>query len=252
MRPINKFQVGSTVTLYADTDMPTQQHTVQDTYSPYSNARKVLLANSGKYCAYCEAYLPHGALFQTDHVQPKGLKVNGTLKYDHLIYKWSNFLLSCATCNGSGNKGKKDVVLGEVHLPHLNNTFLSLEYKEAGVVSVNPKLTGLSKQHAEKLIELVGLDKPTSETDGRCDMRRHAWDMAQMFLKQYEANECSLTGLINYIKTGCCWSIWYTVFKNHDEVRKALLDFPGTAKNCFDPNNHYEPINRNPNQPDPV
>lgn len=48
---------------------------------------------------------------------------------------------------------------------------------------------------------------------------------------------------INTIKECCCWSIWFTVFKDHPEVRKELIDkFPGTAKDCFDPNNGYEPI----------
>ena len=49
--------------------------------------------------------------------------------------------------------------------------------------------------------------------------------------------------MINTIKECCCGSIWFTVFKDHPEVRKELIDkFPGTAKDCFDPNNGYEPI----------
>ena len=40
------------------------------------------------------------------------------------------------------------------------------------------------------------------------------------------------------------WSLNnYLGLANHPEVRKELIDkFPGTAKDCFDPNNGYEPI----------
>ena len=246
MRPVRKKEVGEAINLFDDVaDIPTKMHIVQNEYKPYGNARKVLLANLGNYCSYCEAYVPNGALLQTEHVQPKEL-------YNHLEFKWSNFLLGCATCNGKGNKGSNDVVLGDVHLPHLNNTFLSLEYKEAGVVIVNPNLTGISKKHAEELIRLIGLDKPSSETDLRCDMRRRIWDMAQEYLVKYKAGEYKLNTMKKNIKGRSCWSIWYTVFKGYDEVRKALLEFPGTAKDCFDDTNHYEPIERNPGKADPV
>jgi len=246
MRPVRKKDVGEAINLFDDVaDIPTKMHIVQDEYKPYSDARKVLLANLGNYCSYCEIYVQNGALLQTEHVQPKVL-------YNHLQFKWSNFLLGCATCNGPGNKGSQKVVLGNVHLPHLNNTFLSLEYKEAGVVIVNPNLSGISKKRAEELIRLIGLDKPSSETDLRCDMRRRMWNMAQEYLVKYKAGEYKLDAMIKDIKGRSCWSIWYTVFKGYDEVRKALLEFPGTAKDCFDDTNHYEPIERNPGKADPV
>lgn len=253
MRPVKKKNVGESINLFEDVDdIPTEVHTIQDEYKPYGNARKVLLANLGNYCSYCEIYFANGSILQTEHVQPKGLKENGRLKYDHLQYKWSNFLLGCATCNGNGNKGTQDVVLDEVHLPHLNNTFLSLEYREAGVVVVNPTLRGISKQHAENLIKLVGLDKSSSETDYRCDVRRRTWDRAKTICQQYERGEVVLDRLIAYIKEQPCWSIWYTIFREHDEVRRLLLEFPGTIKECFDEENNYDPINRNPGKQDSV
>lgn len=253
MRPVRKKAVGEIIEVSADiADMPTKRHKIKEEYRPYGKAREVLLANIGEYCSYCETYCFNGATLQTEHVQPKGYKENNILKYANLTYKWSNFLLGCSTCNGAGNKGEKDVVLGEVHLPHLNNTFLSLTYLEAGVVKVNPNLPEESKLHAEKLIELVGLNKPSSETDYRCDMRRRAWDKAQINLRQYENGEIDLDKLIAYIKEQPCWSIWFTVFSAHDEVKEALLEFPGTAKECFDAGNHYNPIYRNVGSADPV
>jgi hypothetical protein len=85
-------------------------------------------------------------------------------------------------------------------------------------------------------------------------MRREAWEKAIMYLNDYENGEIKLRHLIDYIKVSGCWSIWFTVFRGHDEVRKALIEeFPGTAKECFDANNHYEPVNRNPqNAIDPI
>ncbi|MDE6485930.1 MAG: hypothetical protein K2L76_00320 [Muribaculaceae bacterium] len=254
MRPVKKECVGETIKLFESVgDMETTDHIIQVEYKPYQNARKVLLANLGNYCSYCEGYYANGSDLQTEHIQPKGLKDDsGRLLYDHLQYKWSNFLLGCATCNGKGNKGTKDVRFEDVHLPHLNNTFLSLEYREAGVVVVNPNLVGLSKQNATNLIQLVGLDKPSSETDYRCDVRRQTWDKAQKLLKQYQGGEVLLDKLVAYIKEQPCWSIWYTVFSGYDEVRQKLLEFPGTCKECFDENNHYNPINRNPGKKDPI
>lgn len=237
MRPLEKKQVGDSIDLYEEIfDIETTQHTVRKTYSDYGKARKVLLANFGNYCSYCENYLANGALFQTEHIQPKGLS-----KYAHLKIEWENFLLSCATCNRK--KGDTDLIYQDIHLPHLNNTFMSLVYKEAGVVVVNPTLPPESKPKAQALIDLVRLGEPDSETDFRCDVRRQMWNKAQMYLEKYEAGEYELHAMINDIKERSCWSIWFTVFKNHPEVRKELIDvFPGTAKDCFDPNNGYEPI----------
>lgn len=249
MRPVTKIPADGTnsVILYEDIpDMISCEEIIQADYRPYGKARKFLVANLGPYCSYCENYFSQSGNLQTEHIQPKSI-------YPGLETRWDNFLLACPTCNGKGNKGEKDVILDEVHLPHRNNTFLSLIYKEAGVVEVNPALSKLSRQHAQKLVDLVGLDKSDTETDQRRDMRRKAWDAAQSCLKSYESNRIVLKKLINYIKTRDCWSIWFTVFKDHDEVRKALIDeFPGTAKECFDANNHYEPIERNPGKPDPV
>ena len=249
MRPVEKKPADgkNSIILFEDVaDMKSREEIIQADYRQYGKARKVLVANLGSYCSYCENYFSQSGNLQTEHIQPKS-------KYPELETRWDNFLLACPTCNGKGNKGEKDVILDEVHLPHRNNTFLSLIYKEAGVVEVNSALSELSRQHAQKLVDLVGLDKSDTETDQRRDMRRKAWNDAQSCLKLYESKKIVLKRLINYIKTRDCWSIWFTVFEGYDEVRKALIDeFPGTAKECFDANNHYEPIERNPGKPDPV
>lgn len=59
--------------------------------------------------------------------------------------------------------------------------------------------------------------------------------------------------ICNTVKDKGQWSIWFTVFKGIDSVRARLIsDFPGTCASCFDANNHYEPIERNPGSPDPI
>ena len=246
MRPLDKKNFGDSITLFENIlDMHPQEHIIEEEYKDYGKARKVLLANFGNYCSYCETYLANGALFQTEHIQPKGLP-----QYASLKTKWNNFLLSCATCNIK--KGDDNVKYEEIHLPHKNNTLLSLVYKEAGVVEVNSNIPPTSQAHAQALVNLLKLDQPDSETDFRRDMRRKAWDRAMMYLKLYEAGDYELNAMIADIKERSCWSIWFTVFKEHREVREALVEqFPGTSRECFD--GDFNPIPRHPkNQEDPI
>ena len=246
MRPLDKKNIGETITLYTDIhDMPNEEHIIQEDYMQYGKARKVLLANFGNYCSYCETYLANGALFQTEHIQPKGLP-----QYASLKTRWNNFLLSCATCNIK--KGDEDIIYSDIHLPHKNNTLLGLTYQEAGVVEVNPQIPPVSQIHAQKLIDVLKLDAPDSETDFRREMRRRVWDRAMLYLRKYEAGDYELNAMISDIKERSCWSIWFTVFREHREVRKALVEqFHGTSRKCFDA--EFNPIPRHPdNQEDPI
>ena len=73
-----------------------------------------------------------------------------------------------------------------------------------------------------------------------------------IYLKKYEAGEYELNAMIADIKLNDCWSIWFTVFKEHREVREALVEqFPGTSRRCFDQD--YNPIPKHPeNADDPI
>jgi len=249
MRPVTKKNVGETIVVQDGTEQ-----TILNDYRKHRESFPALVANLGQYCSYCECYSPCDSNLQVEHVQPVNLEINGIKPYKDLYSKWDNYLLACATCNGKGNKGCKDVILDDIHLPHRNNTFLSLEYKEGGVVIANPELTGKSLDNANALIELLGLDKGYTYTDGRIEMRRRVWEKAEEYLDDYKKGTIKPERLIDYVKATGCWSIWFTVFKGCDEVLEALIDgFPGTAKECFDPNNHYMPIPRNPdNDIDPI
>ena len=76
--------------------------------------------------------------------------------------------------------------------------------------------------------------------------------MAERYKQKYLAGKAEISTIVDLVKNRGGWSIWFTVFKGYDEVRASLLDFEGTAKMCFDPANHYEPIDRNPGLGDPT
>lgn len=72
------------------------------------------------------------------------------------------------------------------------------------------------------------------------------------YRRKYNVGNTDIDTILDLVRNRGGWSIWFTVFKGCDEVRKALLGFPGTARLCFDPDNHYEPIDRNPGLADPT
>ena len=251
MRPVVKFKSG----IYKNEDDSILE--IYDDYPNYKDSKNALVYNLDMYCSYCECAFHYISDLHVEHVQPINYIENGVKPYKQLETKWSNFLLSCSTCNGRANKGCKNVIFSECHLPHINNTFISLVYKSGGLVEVNPKLTGDSYEHAKNLLELVGLDKtPINSTPGdtRWRKRKNDWDLACKYRNKYDSKKITEEFIIDIIKQRGGWSIWFTVFKGCDDIRKLLIErFDGTAKDCFDPENNYEPINRNPhNVKDPV
>ena len=232
MRPVNKWTPGE-VTLPDGSKL-----TVNASYNNYRMAKGPLVMNLGHVCSYCEKAYEEERDLQVEHIQPKGYKdAAGNLIYEHLKTEWSNFLLSCGTCNGKDNKDTKNVVYGECHLPHLNNTFLSVIYRTGGVVMVNPGLTGKSRDNAENLLKLVGLDKGPANSgkgDKRWECRLEKWNVAERYRNDYVNGKKDLETIIDYVKATGHWSIWFTVFKGCDEVRRALTDaFSGNGSTVF-------------------
>lgn len=240
MRPVEKWPAG-----YAfDKGV-----VVQDEYHPYQNAKPVLIKNLGRVCSYCENAYSLDRDLHVEHVLPKS-------KHEDIMYRWDNFLLSCSTCNGRDNKGSKDVALKDVHLPFKNNTFLSLVYKKGGVVIVNPSLSPLSQKHAQNLLDLTGLGKGPAQSkpsDNRWQIRFENWNIAERYISRYKAGKVDINTIVDLVKAKGGWSIWFTLADGLDDVRKALIDeFPGTCRNCFDPQQHFKPIERNSGCPDPI
>jgi hypothetical protein len=253
MRPVKKWSVGDTFV-----NQKNDNETVLERYSPYTKAISILHLNLDCYCSYCE-------VFSSD------LEVEHVVSQDQEDAKkavWDNFLLACGRCNGKDNKSNKPVDINNIYLPHLNNTLLAFEYKEGGFIAINPQLQGDQINKAEKLMDLVGLDKypgnpkyPETdkhpkgfpEGDKRWEHRRAAWKKAKSKLRAYENGEISVDKIVEFAKERGFFSVWYSVFDAHSEVRAAMIaSFDGTDQNCFDPTT-FAPIYRNPTNPiDPM
>lgn len=222
-------------------------HVVQDEYKPYSEAKMPLIGDIGKYCSYCECRRGVDSL-AVEHIEAKN--VGGA------EFSWDNFLLGCSVCNSV--KGHH-IVDGNCHWPHINNTFLSILYEQTGRVKVNPNIPPLSQRRAQKLIDLLHLNRHPKEEDlpspkdFRWKNRYEAWNYAKRYKKLYLLNKIDVDDVLNFAKVKGNWSIWFTVFEGIDEVLARLIsDFQGTCSDCFDASNHYAPIGRNPGGEDPV
>lgn len=224
MRPVSKLKPGDIC----------GSEVIRPEYNPYRDAKPLLEQNLGGYCSFCERPAKDEAV-HIEHVQPKSIP-----RYQHLTNRWDNFLLSCARCNGKDNKGAKDVVLADIHLPHRDNTVMSILYEEGGLVRVNHSLPNGEVEKARALIQLVGLDKRPGhpeylEKDKRWDRRREVWEIAQRYLANYELGLIGEETIIDLARGYGFWSVWYSLFKIHSNIVQALVEhFSGTSTDCFD------------------
>lgn len=246
MRPIEKKNPGDKV-CYTDSNNQKVEHIIQEHYSNYGDAKFPLTGNIGQYCSYCEGYEKIYSL-DVEHLAAKSR--GGALT------EWKNFLLCCKICNS--NKGTK-VIDTDYHWPHLNNTLYSFIYDETGRISINNGIPELSKKRAQNLLDLAQLQRypgttnPPSPKDFRWQYRYEAWNKASRYKELYSKGTITEDDVISCAQSTGQWSVWFTVFKGMDSVRSRLIsDFPGTCASCFDENNHYEPIERNPDCPDPM
>lgn len=222
-------------------------------YNPHTKAKPDLEDHLGCYCCYCEVF---SSDLEVEHVVSRNQDIT-------LSENWDNFLLACGRCNGRDNKSNKYVDLVSIHFPHRNNTIMSFLYEEGGYVKVNPELTGTdSYNHAENLLNLVGLDKvpgnpkypDLNKNDSRWRHRREAWEWAVKYLPKYKDGRLSAHEIAEFASQKGFFSVWYSVFNIYDDVKRALIEsFTGTAIICFDVTDGYQPVPRNPhNLNDPI
>lgn len=233
MRPIER---GSTP-IY-----PNSGETV--VFSDYKDARGHLIKRIGEYCSYCEMHLETS--LAVEHVQPKDNRRD-------LELVWGNFLLACTNCNST--KSKKPIVLEDYLWPDCDNTFQALIYSKGGLVTPSPSLDDNNRIKAQRLIDLVGLDKTPSDdpyknpsqSDRRWNHRREVFDMAIRY------HDCLLADdsenlkdcIIDLALRSGFWSVWFTVFSDNGDLLERLIDaFPGTSRHCFDRSNNFSPIPR--------
>ena len=240
MRPVSKKKPGDEVEFITSMNRKII-HTIKEDYDPYGTAKAPLIANLGSFCSYCEEPRSIGDI-HVEHVKPKDV-------YKELKTKWNNFLLACNICNSV--KGETDVDYNKTHFPHKDNTFLDFVYEASGRVKLNPTLPADLKEGAEGLYNLAKLgrdpfgEEATSEQDFRWKHRYESWKLAEKLLVEYEDKKHSVEDIVYYANLKGNWSVWFTVFKGKDEVRKALIEnTPGTCAECFDAGNHYEPVRR--------
>lgn len=207
-------------------------------FADYTTAKPDLVSRLGLYCSYCERRVATN--LAVEHIQPKALPA-----YAGLIGRWENFLLGCVNCNST--KNNKDVVLSDVLLPDRDNTAAAFEYAADGTVKSLPGLPAATKARADRLLALVGLDKPIAvytDENGkqvqldRVAQRMEVWGIAQTALDDVNANPGNAAVRRQVVSAAVghgFFSIWMTVFAGDADMRNRLIDaFAGTrGSGCF-------------------
>lgn len=207
------------------------------TFHKYRDAKNDLLKELGKYCSFCEREGYKSSL-AVEHILPKGLD-----KYIHLQLRWDNFLVGCVNCNST--KGKKDIDVNSIYLPHINNLFAFIEILEGGLLKIKENLPEDVRAKTKAFIDLVGIDKEPdcSSSDDRWESRHEVWCIANEFCKDYANGMIRLERIVQTAKPYGFLSVWLAVFKNYPEVKQALINtFSGTDATCFDAD--FNPIPR--------
>jgi hypothetical protein len=229
-------------------------------YNPWGDAKPELVEELGSFCSFCEKYNSRSAL-HVEHVYGKKcVDAADNYIYDHLKYRWDNFLLACVNCNSV--KNNKDIALTNPALPHINNLIHFIESTIGGVIVVKNGLLQAELNQTNNFISLVGLDRlpghpQHSDKDDRWDERLKVYDIAQRQLRKYEQipRKTDLDTIVDLARTNGCFSIWYYTFKKYDEVLNVLINgmiidgehikpFPGTHNQSFDSANHFKTIVR--------
>ncbi len=240
--------------------IPTDDKGNPKTVSNHRSWRKDLIDRIGNYCCYCEMILTDSP--QVEHVIAQD--INPALALD-----WYNLLLACGACNR-----KKDDNPCPPHthyLPDVHNTYLAFELffvknpkqngEDAAFIKPNTNLTANQIIKANNTIQLCALDEDTTAsptnrvTDLRWRYRFQAFYLAELWRKNWnDWGKTKPKEFIELLMTAAeskgFFSIWFRRFHDVIPVKKALIEgFPGTALNCFDANNDYNPVWRNlPNE----
>jgi hypothetical protein len=233
-------------------------------FDPSGSAKQELTDEIGTFCSFCGKYNSRSAL-HVEHIRGKKCKdAADNYIYDHLKFRWDNFLLACINCNSV--KGNKDVVALNSFLPNINNLLHFVDILSGGLIEVKNSVTGENLARTRAFIDLVGLDRVPghprhSPKDDRWDNRLKAYDLALRHLHKYTA-EVRTTDIETIIdlagKTGF-FCVWYSVFNLHFEVKEALVKgttdssgnliiaFPGTHQESFNGIDNYSTLPR-PNE----
>jgi len=215
---------------------PVKRGDASKAYSKYQDAIGDLEDCLDRYCSYCERRFQ--VSLAVEHVVPKSL--DPARERD-----WDNFLLGCVNCNSV--KGKTPTNGTDFFWPDRDNTLLAIDYKPGGLVEAKATLTDAQRQKAEKLIDLVGLDrhpgqpveKQPAERDKRYMDREMVWKLAKLKREALARNDNDdfRTVIAELAKAEGFFSVWMSVFQDDSDMRRRFCEgLKGTAKNCFNEN----------------
>lgn len=196
-------------------------------YNPWGSAKEDLINEIGDYCSYCEKKVNCSSI-HIEHVRGKKVKDNaGVLIYDHLKFRWDNFLLACCNCNSV--KDNKDIVLTNPFLPHENNLLHFIEISQGGLIKIKNGVAGNNLLRTTSFIDLVGLDRKPgdpnySDKDDRWDYRLKAMDVAERQFQRYTSKQVDIETIVSLAEALGFFSVWYYQFYGHDEVINALIN----------------------------
>lgn len=220
------------------------ENPVGDEFDDHKDAREFLSRRIGKYCCYCERSIDAG--IHVEHIKPKS-------RNEELYGVWNNYILGCPNCNGT--KSDQEVDLSEYYFPDRDNTLAAFDYHPDGRVTPAEDLNAEEEQIAESTLSLVGLDQNVSEahddnqellTTERIGARIEKWALAEDTQEDLEQvrNANNHEDLMSTVKDKSAelaraeghFSVWMEVFEEDQDMRQRFIDtFPGTATECFDP-----------------
>jgi uncharacterized protein (TIGR02646 family) len=108
-------------------------------------------------CAYCESFILHIDYGDIEHFRPKS-----QTRFRHLIFNWSNLLLSCGICNGSEYKGVKfpdEASGGPIINPCVDDPKQHFEFVYDPVARVATVIC--KSRRGEITRDLLGLNRPS-------------------------------------------------------------------------------------------
>ncbi|WP_431049645.1 HNH endonuclease [Roseateles sp. L2-2] len=204
-------------------DHPVQENGERFVFRPYINAAPHLKERLGRYCSFCERFVP--TALAVEHKLPK-------LHYGHLEFEWTNFLLACPNCNST--KLTHEVTGVESMFPDTHDTFRAIEYLRSGRIQARDTLAANDLAAAKALLHLVGLSKEPRElsvADDRWKDRMELWRLAEdslRCLRKMDTPEMREL-IVGYAKGKGGFSIWMAVFAEEPAMQAAFVEaFPGT------------------------
>lgn len=203
-------------------------------YAKYQDAIGDLEDRLGRYCSYCERYLP--VSLAVEHVAPKS-------REPALCRIWDNFLLGCTNCNSV--KQDQPTNHADFLWPDHDNTLKAFDYENRGLVQVGSDLPPDVRIKAQRLMDLVGLDrhpgqprsKKPRKRDKRYQQREEVWQLAERHRQTLKhENTTVVRELITDLAVAYgFFSVWMTVYADDIDMRIRLVAaFRGTATDCFD------------------